>query len=96
MFVDGNDLISLFKYLLRREASQAAVMVFVVISIEVRFTPGPGVANVIEATRIVWLIFLGFKLTLTEGIVMAYTGSAMAAGHIQRFHVVEIAEGNHE
>ena len=80
----------------RREACQAAVMMFVVIPIEVRLTPGSGVTYILEATRIVWLIFLGFKLTLTEGIVIAYTGSAMAAGHIQRFYVVEIAEGNHE
>ena len=85
LLVDRHLLISTSKDLLWREACQATVVVFEVIPVEVVFAPTPGVGHASKTTRVVWLVLLGSKLALTEGVVIAHAGPAMTAGHIHFF-----------
>ena len=62
------------------------MVLFEVIPIEVVFAPTPGVGHASKTTRVVWLVLLGSKLPLTEGIVIAQAGLAMTAGHIKFFN----------
>ena len=59
-------------------------MVFCVVPTNVLLGPLAGMVNVIKAAWVVWLVFLGFKLALAKGIIIAHA-RADIFDYIERF-----------
>ena len=79
--------------LLRRKTRQATMMVLKVIPIEVPLTPLSRMRDAVESARVIRLIFLCFKLTFAEWIIIAHSRATVTAGDIQFPHQVQIPHG---
>ncbi len=78
-----------------REVGQATMMVDVVVPLKIVLAPLPGVADVLETSRVIGLVLQGFELALADRVVVADAGPAVATGHAQFGHQVEVGACNH-
>jgi hypothetical protein len=95
LFVLGNLLVTSGKDLFRGKSRQATVMMLEVVPIKVRFTPTPGMRDISEPPWIVRLILLRLELAFAKRVVVAHSGAAMAARHIQFAHKVQVTMRNY-
>lgn len=91
----GNLAISAGEDLLRREASQPAVMVLQVVPVDVSAVPLPGMDGALEAPRVIGLVLAGLELAFADGVVVADPRPAMTARDPQLSHEIQIAPGDH-
>jgi len=79
----------------RREASQRAVVVLIVVPVEVAFEPLPSVGDAIEAARVVGLILGGLELCFAEGVVVTDPRPAVAGGDAMLAEQIQKAVCDH-
>lgn len=78
------------KYLLRCKAAQSTVVMLIVVPADIVLTPEHGVLVVIESPRIVRLVFHGFELSLTEGVIVADTWPTVAGSDCQLTKQIQV------
>jgi hypothetical protein len=91
----GDGVVTAGEYLLRGVAGNAAVVVFIVVPDEIILTPAAGMRLVVEAARVVRLVFLGLELAFAEGVVVTHPGAAVAAHDVQLAHVIQVPVRGH-